>query len=397
MSTRCDIWVTDPPYADAIVYHEITEYFIAWLRRSPPWPDWVWDSRRALAIRGEGEMFRRGMIDAYRAMAEHMPDDGIQIILFTHQDARVWADMAAIMWGAGLQVTAAWYVATETTSEIKKGGYVQGTVLLVVRKRQGKASAYRDELSQELREEVARQINSMVGLNQALRGHGRVENLFEDADLQMAGFAAALRVLTGYTHVDGIDMTREALRPRGKGERSVVSEIIEFAVQIANEYLVPEGLDAALWEKLTGVERFYLKMLDIEATGARKLDNYQNFAKAFRVPDYTELMGAMQPNAACLKTAAEFKRDGFGDTPFGRSNLRALLYALFLLQKEQDESDLLDQLHDLVQGYHESYHARRPQLMAMARYIAAKRARTAPSEAQAARILEALLRNERLS
>ena len=46
----------------------------------------------------------------------------------------------------------------------------------------------------------------MVGLNQALRGHGRVENLFEDADLQMAGFAAALRVLTGYTHVDGIDI-----------------------------------------------------------------------------------------------------------------------------------------------------------------------------------------------
>jgi adenine-specific DNA methylase len=25
------IWITDPPYADAIQYHEITEYFIAWL------------------------------------------------------------------------------------------------------------------------------------------------------------------------------------------------------------------------------------------------------------------------------------------------------------------------------------------------------------------------------
>jgi putative DNA methylase len=177
-----------------------------------------------------------------------------------------------------------------------------------------------------------------------------------------------------------------------------VSEIIEFAVQIANEYLVPDGLDATLWEKLTGAERFYLKMLDIEATGARKLDNYQNFAKAFRVSDYSELMGAMQPNAARLKTAAEFKRDVFGDTAFGHSILRALLYALLLLQKEQDESDVLDQLHDLIQSsHHDGYHARRPQLVAMARYIATKRARTAPLEAQAARILEALLRNERLS
>ena len=28
-----DVWITDPPYADAIRYEEITEYFIAWLRK----------------------------------------------------------------------------------------------------------------------------------------------------------------------------------------------------------------------------------------------------------------------------------------------------------------------------------------------------------------------------
>ena len=75
------------------------------------------------------------MVEAYRTMAEHMPDNGLQIVMFTHQDAGVWADMASIVWGAGLRVTAAWYIATETTSELKKGGYVQGTVLLVLRKR----------------------------------------------------------------------------------------------------------------------------------------------------------------------------------------------------------------------------------------------------------------------
>ena len=31
-----DLYVTDPPYADAVMYHEITEFFIAWLRKSPP-------------------------------------------------------------------------------------------------------------------------------------------------------------------------------------------------------------------------------------------------------------------------------------------------------------------------------------------------------------------------
>ncbi|KAB1991065.1 hypothetical protein, partial [Haemophilus parainfluenzae] len=101
-----DIFVTDPPYADAVNYHEITEFFIAWLRKNPPAPfdQWTWDSRRALAIKGDGEDFRRGMVDAYRAMTHHMPDNGLQCVMFTHQDTGVWADMVSIFWAAGLQV-----------------------------------------------------------------------------------------------------------------------------------------------------------------------------------------------------------------------------------------------------------------------------------------------------
>jgi adenine-specific DNA methylase len=75
-----------------------------------------------------------------------MPDHGFQICTFTHQDSGVWADMAQVVWGAGLQVSAAWYVSTETTSELKQGGYVQGTVILVLRKRRGNEGIYADEL-----------------------------------------------------------------------------------------------------------------------------------------------------------------------------------------------------------------------------------------------------------
>ena len=62
----CDYWLTVPPYADAVNYHEITEFFIAWLRKNPPeeFLAWTWDSRRALAIKGSGDDFRGNMIDA---------------------------------------------------------------------------------------------------------------------------------------------------------------------------------------------------------------------------------------------------------------------------------------------------------------------------------------------
>ncbi len=35
ISALPDIYLTDPPYGDAVVYHEILEFFIAWLRRNP--------------------------------------------------------------------------------------------------------------------------------------------------------------------------------------------------------------------------------------------------------------------------------------------------------------------------------------------------------------------------
>jgi putative DNA methylase len=280
-----DIYVTDPPYADSVRYEEITEFFIAWLRKNPP-PDfagWTWDSRRALAITGDGEAFRKGMVDAYSVMANHMPDNGLQIVMFTHQGAGVWADMAQIFWGAGLQVMAAWYIATETTSELRKGGYVQGTVILALRKRKRDHSGYKDEIVQEVKAEVAEQIDTMTGLNQSLKGNGRIENLFEDADLQMAGYAAALRVLTKYERIDGTDMTKEALRSRRAGEKNLVGEIIDFAVQVANEHMVPEHMSPKLWEGLSGAERFYFKMMDHWCPNVNRIDSigYRALARMF--------------------------------------------------------------------------------------------------------------------
>jgi len=389
-----DIYVTDPPYADSVRYEEITEFFIAWLRKKPPamFKDFIWDSRRALAIKGDGEDFKKGMVDAYRAMTDHTPDNGLQVVMFTHQSAAVWADMALIFWGAGLQVVAAWYIATEISSELKKGGYVQGTVILVARKRAGADHGYKDEIVQEVKAEVADQIDTMSGLNQDILGHGRIENLFEDADLQMAGYAAALRVLTRYSVIDGVDMTKESLRPRRVGEKSLVGEVIEFAVQVANEHMVPEPMSPKLWEGLTGSERFYLKMMDVETTTLRKLDNYQNFAKAFRVGDYVTLMGSVEPNKARLKLAREFKKGGFEILDFGPSATRAVLYALFEIGNDVESDEVLRHLQEMVPNYM----SKRDDLASIADYIAKKRETVDETEARAARILHGLIRNERL-
>ena len=241
---KADIFITDPPYGDAVKYEEILDYFIAWLRPMAPkeFANWIWDGRRPLAIKGEDEKFRQDMVAAYKRMTECMPDNGIQVIMFTHQSEKIWADLATIVWASGLQVTAAWYVVTETDSVLRGGSNVKGTVLLACRKRTDQISTFRDDLAYELKDEVKKQIEMLTGLNQQVTAETRDENPFGDADLQMAGYAAALRVLTKYTVIDGKNMPEEALRPRVKNESSMVAELIEFAVSLANRALVPTGV-----------------------------------------------------------------------------------------------------------------------------------------------------------
>ena len=347
ISQISDLWVTDPPYADAVNYHEITEFFIAWLRKNHPkeFDNWIWDSRRALAVKGSGDHFRKGMVNAYKAMAEHMPDNGMQCVMFTHQDTGVWSDMIGIFWAAGLQVIGAWYIATETTSELKKGGYVQGTVILMLRKRPaGENAGFKQRLLPAVRAEVKHQIETMMHLNDEVEDK-MGEPVFNDSDLQMAGYAAALKVLTSYTHIGGEDVTSFALRPRTKGEVTVVDEIVQQAAEAANSLLVPEGLSGDTWQKINGIQRFYLRMMDIETTGAAKLDNYQNFAKAFRVEDYSRVMGSMAANKAQLKRIPEFaSRDLTESNEIGSTWLGHLIIGLQQLLAESDPQAVISQL-----------------------------------------------------
>lgn len=393
-----DIFITDPPYGDAVKYEEILEFFIAWLRKNPPaeFKDWTWDSRRELAIKGEDHDFRLSMIAAYKNMANHMPDNGLQILMFTHQDGNIWADMANIVWASGLRVTAAWYLVTETDSALREGSYVKGTILLVLRKRLGALRTNQTDLAYELEDEVAEQIRRLTGMNDAVASdalRAKDGNLFEDADLQMAGYAAALKVLTRYSTIDGKDMAQEALRPRVKGQVTLVEGLMTFATETANKMLVPLGLDESFWRDLKPAERFYLKMLEQESHGIHKLDNYQNFAKAFSVRNLGALMASESANKAALKSAIEMGRAEMGPTSeLFETPVRAVLYALMHLQSEVDLDAVLKGVElNMATG---SFYASRTLLVGIARFLSKKLESMRPEEASAARVLADGIENQ---
>ena len=347
LSEDIDLWITDPPYADAINYHELTNFFLAWYEKHIPkvFPDWYTDTRKALAVQGSGEDFKRAMVEIYKNLTNHMPDNGIQMVQFTHQDSSVWADLAMILWAAGLKVTAAWTIATETSSGLKKGNYVQGTVLLILRKRLSSEMAFLDEIYPEIEDEVRRQLDYMMELDD------KDDPNFADTDYQLAAYAAALRVLTQYGDIEGRDIQHELFREREAGEKTAFEKVINRAVEIASDHLVPSGIDRRYWKNISAPERLYLKGLELEKHMEARSGAYQELARGFGVRDYTFMFAGTKANAVRFKTGTEFKKTGLSGTGFSGSLVRNLLFAIHETVRTEDAREGLNWLHTEVSDY----------------------------------------------
>jgi putative DNA methylase len=378
--TDSDVFITDPPYADAVNYHEITEFFIAWLRKNPPPPfdQWTWDSSRAHAIKGQGAHFRRSMVEAYAAMTRHMADTGLQIVMFTHQDAGVWADLAGIMWAAGLRVTAAWNIVTETDSALRSGNYVQGTVCLVLRKRGAGGNANQMNIEGEIADAVKAQLAALGALDTGWTTATRGETLYTDGDLTLAAYAAALTIVTRYATIDRRDVGADVFRELKKGEKTRLRLLIDYAASVANRELVPRDFAHGSWRDLDPASRFYVRMLDMEDRGAPKVADFQNFAKSFALADYTRLMSSTQANAASLAGAAHRKGLWTRDEDL---KTRPLFQLLFALWRTLDKGDPKLGLTHLQSELFDFWTHQRT-LSELARYVALKTRRTRPEESR---------------
>lgn len=133
---KSDIWITDPPYADAVNYHELSEFFLAWDKKflEKAFPEWYVDSKRVLAVKGTGEEFDNSMIEIYSNLSTHMSDNGMQIIMFNHTDIEIWIDMLEIIRESRLYITNVYPIKTEKRMKQNKNNY-DCTILIICRKR----------------------------------------------------------------------------------------------------------------------------------------------------------------------------------------------------------------------------------------------------------------------
>lgn len=333
ITDTCDFWITDPPYADAVNYHELSEVFLAWDKRilQDIFPEWYTDSKRILAVRGD-DHFSHTMIDIYSNLTKHMPNDGMQVVMFTHSDPAVWAQLALIMWKSGLRVTTAWNIATETDAAgLKDGNYVKGTVLLVLRKQTKDDMAFLDEINSDIRAEVRKQIASMLELE------NKEEPNFSDPDFVLAAYAASLKVLTSYKTIEDLDLDYELNLAINNPAQSSIVKIIEAAKKIAYDCVIPLDFESYLWKDLANAEKFYIKGLESEKHGNYQISTYQEFARGFNIGGYGQMMASEKANTARLKTPVEMAGRTINEVPdFENSLLRTVFMGIYTGIKEDE-------------------------------------------------------------
>jgi putative DNA methylase len=211
-----DAVITDPPYYSSIFYADLSAFFYVWHRHLYP-EDFVTPlppkRREAVAQPSEyggdeqranehyREMMERSFVEAHRVLKPGRP----VVCVYAHKTTEGWASLIKALVPAGLMVTEAWPIQTESAGRMNtlKAAALSDSIFFVARGRESSnIGQYETEVLPEL-DQIARE---------------RVATLWQDgkgiggADLLMAAVGAGLRAYTQFARVEranGEELTAE--------------------------------------------------------------------------------------------------------------------------------------------------------------------------------------------
>lgn len=177
--------IVDPPYAENVMYGEVSDFFYVWLKRllgdifpnefkttltekeeeavaNPARFKGMGQSAKKLAR----EDYRTKMEACFREMHRILRDDGVMTVMFTHRTAEAWSSLATALMNAGFTFISSWPVRTEPPDKYAKRGkgVLKVTVLLTCRKRKANHPGIWEHIIDELRELAEQKIEEFSKL-----------------------------------------------------------------------------------------------------------------------------------------------------------------------------------------------------------------------------------------
>ena len=205
-----DAIVMDPPYADNVMYAELSDFFYVWLKRTAGYvyPEFFGreltdkDSEavanparhkgrkgaKALAMADFGDL----MASIFRECGRVLKPSGIMTLMFTHKAAAAWDVLARGLMDAGFEITASWPISAEAPGSLHIRGQDAATrmVMLPCRNRTRRITASWTEIADRIRRSVRDRLPEF----RRWSVHG--------VDLRLASYGPALEELSRSWPVD---------------------------------------------------------------------------------------------------------------------------------------------------------------------------------------------------
>jgi len=229
LQEKLDLIITDPPYYNDVHYSELSDFYYVWLKRALSdvkndrlkqrflpeaffeeiGDDWVevstqWEkyalSEVSLnpprlgsnATMDDGVKHFQSLLNgAFTTMTSKLKDDGLLVTYYAHTSPDAWKALLVAGWEvAGLRVTNAFPIATESAQSIvSRGKLSMDTSIVVVYRKGSEGSIDASDLYAEMVEESAKRARELLDLGAIGR------------DLVVGTLAAALAAATKYREV----------------------------------------------------------------------------------------------------------------------------------------------------------------------------------------------------
>lgn len=206
------LWITDPPYYDAVPYADLSDFFFVWLKRALPAhpilrdpfdPTNLLTPKRREAVQDETKRddgrpkdrawFEEKMAQAFAEGRRVLREDGIGSVVFAHKTTEGWEALLSGMIRGGWTITGSWPIATERPGRLRsqESAALATSVHLVCRPRPENATT--GDWAEVLRELPKRAGDWMERLeSEGVRG----------ADLVFACIGPALEIFSRYRRVE---------------------------------------------------------------------------------------------------------------------------------------------------------------------------------------------------
>ncbi len=211
-SGLADYVVTDPPYADAISYADLLDFFYVWLKRSVGhiFPEFFITpltpkNEEATSLKhrheGSGELaqahYGRLLKESFSEALRLVREPKLVTVMFAHQSTDAWTTLISALFEAGLSPNATWPIATEMPKTALALGTasLETSVTVACRPRiTGSAASFKD-----VRKEIEKVVHESVG---RFWDYG-----FRGADLIVACYGPAVGVFGKCERVEKADGT----------------------------------------------------------------------------------------------------------------------------------------------------------------------------------------------